>query len=409
MSDIRDDELQIGEITDGSDDNQTIYAEPVRGAGAVKSLYNKNNRKRLYAVGGVGALLLVAVVYTFTSAEPPQMSGGVGEVQGGYVSGRDVPKRSKLDKEEADRYNNERLAIEQEEDPYAHPVIMTDVDDGEVSPFDESTDMRTPTRLSETGGTRSGNKQQASEEFDEEAFRSADDLARILIDGESAVPVLQKANWTYAVAAKTPSKGAEGADGDLNEGMSGSNSCTTKVARAGNMMMATMDLALNSDVGGPASLTINNGKLRGAKLIGSFERKEEWLRLELSKMVLPDETISVNAIGLDLDTTLNAVSGNVNRHLMYRYGWWGFGTVLSAVGKASAANANSNAYISDGVVTQSTAKDSAREIKMALGSMGEDIGEVMRERIERPITVTLKVGDEVGVFFLDDACLDDAK
>lgn len=408
MSEIREDELHIGVEADGSDDNQTIYAEPVRGTNAVKSLYSKNNRKRLYVIVGVGVFLFLVLVYTFISAEPPKLAGGQGEVQGGYISGRDVPKRTLLDKEEADRYNNERLAQEQKTDPYAHPVIMTDVDDG-VSPFEESTEMKTPTRLSETGNTRSGNKQQVRDEFDEEAFRSADDLVRILIDGESVVPVLQKANWTYAVAAKTPSKADDGTDGDLNEGMSGTNSCSTKVARAGNMMMATMDLALNSDVGGPASLTINNGKLRGAKLIGSFERKEEWLRLELSKMVLPDETISVNAIGLDLDTTLNAVSGNVNRHLIYRYGWWGFGTVLSAVGKASAANANTNAYISDGVVTQSTTKDSAREIRMALGSMGEDIGEVMRERIDRPITVTLKVGDEVGVFFLDDACLDDAE
>lgn len=414
MSDIRDDELDIGLNVDASDSRETVYAGPVRGAGALKGLYSKANRKRLYVYVAVGVFFVGALIYTFTAAKNPnERGGGDGVIQSGQISGKEVAVRGLVDREEAIRYNTEQLDREQEDNIYAHPVITTDVDGGSVedeySPFAEQTNLKTPDRLSESGSTRQNSPSgQQAEYYDEDAHRSADDLARILIDGEAAVPVLQTVTWAYR--APTEPKGAKDTDAssDVEVGPSGT-SCAVSLARAGTMVMGTVDIALNSDVGGPASLTIHNGKLRGARLIGGFERKEEWLRLEFNKLVMPSETVSVSAIGLDLDTSLNAVSGNVDRHVMYRYGWWGLGTVLSAIGKASAANTNSTAIVSDGVVSQSTARDSSREIKMMLGALGEEVGDVMRERINRPITVSLKSGDEVGVFFLDDACLENAK
>lgn len=89
---------------------------------------------------------------------------------------------------------------------------------------------------------------------------------------------------------------------------------------------------------------------------------------------------------------------------MYRYGWWGIGTALSAIGKAAESNVDKDVFVSDGAIVESTASNSQREIKIALGELGQDLGEVMRDRINRPITVSLKVNDEVGVFFMEDVC-----
>lgn len=418
MSDIRDEELNIGADDSGSiRATDSIVAEPVRGVSALKGLYAKSNRKRLYVYIGVFSFLFLVLIYTFFGAENPALKGGASDVQSGKLSSRRVEQGTLIDQEEAERYNNEQLAREQAENPYAHPLVTTNSQDLEedYSPFAEESNLKVPTRLSESGSTESRESQQgrsnayaeSEEYYDENAMRSADNLARILIDSESVVPTLDKVSWAYARPARNKNDAVASVSGEV-DGVDGNDtkSCSVVAARAGSIAMATVDLALNSDVGGPASLTIRNGKLRNYRLIGAFERKEEWLRLELNKLVAPDQTIGVSAIALDVDTTLNAVSGNVNRHTMYRYGWWGFGTVLSAVGKASAANANNDVYISDGVVAQSSKKDTAREIKMAVGSLGEDIGEIMRDRINRPITVTLKSGDEVGVFFLDDVCLE---
>jgi hypothetical protein len=394
-----------------------IYAEPVRGVGAIKGLYAKGNRKRLYVYVGVGLALFAAIIYTFVSAENPANKQGGGETHAGArLAGSTTTERSIIDKEEAERYNREQLEREQESNIYAHPLITTNVEgadeeEDDYSPFETKADLKTPDRLSETGQTQqqTGGSKGQQEYYDEDAYRSADDLARILIQGEAVVPQVQTVSWSYVQPKRrqeTPlAAGGQANDPELESGM---NSCATTLARAGSTAMATVDLALNSDVGGPASLTIRNGKMRGYRLIGSFERKEEWLRLMMNKLVTPQETLSVSAIGLDIDTTMNAVQGDVNRHMMYRYGWWGVGTVLSAIGKASAANASNATYVSDGVVVESTTQDSKRELKMALGDLGEDIGSIMRDRINRPITVTLNVDDEVGVFFLDDVCLETA-
>src|SRR5688500_15476676 len=114
------------------------------------------------------------------------------------------------------------------------------------------------------------------------------------------------------------------------------------------MFMATTDLALNSDDGGPVSLAIRNDKLRGSQLLGKVERKEEWLRVELNRLVTPEKAVAVEAIAPDMETTLNAVQGDVDNHTLYRYGWWGFGSVLKAVGKAAEMNADSQVIISNG-------------------------------------------------------------
>lgn len=417
MNDIRDSELDISMTEGPVGQRDAIYAEPVRGVGALKGLYAKGNRKRLYVYVGVFLALLAALVYTFMGAENPVDRGGAGVVQSGSLSGSNVGQRTLIDREEAERYNAGRLSKEQETNPYAHPLILTGVEvdeEVEYSPFAEQSNLKTPTKLSETGNIQTDNARQGRDEpeeyYDEDAYRSADDLARILIDGEAGVPVAQKVLWSYAKpVAEQNNQGAqvgeEGVDGG-NE----TNSCAVSLARAGSMVMATVDIALNSDVGGPASITINSGKLRGSRLIGSFERKEEWLRLEFDRMVTRDETINVNAIALDVDTTLNAVAGKVNRHTLYRYGWWGFGTALSVAGKAAEANQDKVVVMGEsGLVTESTTKDSKRAVMVAVGELGNDIGEIMRERINRPITVTLKTGDEVGVFFMEDACLESAK
>ena len=67
-------------------------------------------------------------------------------------------------------------------------------------------------------------------------------------------------------------------------------------------------------------------------------------------------------------------------------------------------NVDSETYVSNGTVIQDTTSDSSREAKIMLGQLGQDMGDVFQDRLSRPITVSLRVGDEVGVFFMDDVC-----
>lgn len=406
---ITDDDLNLSADTNDRLGDQGYagqeYAAPVRGGAGVKAIFNPANRTRLIGFAAAAVLLGGGLAWTFLSvSEQEVLRGGSGRVQSSGVQTQANTKPSAIQREEAARYNDEVLPKEQESNPAAHPLILTD--DGSVNPFDREAKFRSPTKVSDIG-RREQKTDVASASPDVPVdYKNMDDLIRSLVEGEgSNTPSLYKVEWAYK--GQKVDSSASGLDGGVADSPSVSNNsvCAKPATRAATMYMATADIALNSDVGGPVSLTIRNGKLRGSQLIGKFERKEEWLRMDLATLVTDDHTIQVSAIGLDMDTTLNAVQGDVNRHLMYRYGWWGVGTMLKAVGKAAEVNADSDIYVSDGAVVQSTTADSSRELKLALGSLGEDMGSAFQDRLNRPITVSLKVGDEVGVYFLNDVCL----
>ncbi|MDU4254463.1 DotG/IcmE/VirB10 family protein [Pseudomonas sp.] len=423
MSGINDDDLNLNaDSTDRLGDKgyaNQAYVGPVRGADGVKAVFAPANRKRLLAYVGAGALLVGACGWVFFSLEKNEVvQGGSGKVQAQRIQTDANRQPTQAQYDEAERYNQEELPKEQQTNPTAHPVLVTEpADNG--NPFRKQTELNRPRRVSETGSTH---EQQAPSTAGASASRGSsqantnnmDKLIQQLIDAEgSKTPDDGSVDWEYRTVASNndsaadqesvAGKGTEAAD------EAGSGKCKNPATRAATMYMATTDLALNSDVGGDVALTIRNGRLRGTQLLGKFERKEEWLRMDLTKLVTPTDTVNVKAIGLDMETTLNAVQGEVDSHLLYRYGWWGFGTVLKAVGKAAELNADQDVVVSDGTVVQNTQASSSRELKLALGSLGQDMGKAFQDRLDRPITVSLKVNDEVGVFFLDDVCLPDTK
>ncbi|MCF6783417.1 DotG/IcmE/VirB10 family protein [Stutzerimonas stutzeri] len=410
-SKITDDDLNISvDTSDRLGDQgygQQQYAGPVRGSDGVKAIFNQQNRKRLFLYAACGLTLLIVLIWVFFSIEEQQVvQGGGGRVQTSGIQTKANSEPSYIQREEAEYYNSVVLPQEQLSEPTAHPVIVTEPD--VVNPFEERARPKRAERISEVG-TQEAQASATSNQAQPVDYRGMDDLIKSLIEHEgSNTPASYSVEWSYRPSkAATGNAAASQIAGNTVQanGAQSGTACTTPVTRAATMYMATADLALNSDIGGPVSLTIRNGRLSGAQLIGSFERKEEFLRMELNKLVTRKHTLPVSAVGLDMDTTLNAVQGDVNRHIMYRYGWWGLGTTLKAIGKAAEMNADSQVTVTNGAVVESTASNSSREIKMALGSLGEDMGSTFQDRINRPITVSLKVGDEVGIFFLDDVCL----
>lgn len=379
---------------------------PVRGVGAVKAIANPANRGRLAFIALSGVVLLGGLAYAMFSVDHEDANkAAVGSIQNGTkvnTSAGTAP--SELQRTAAEEYNANVLPEVQKEDPSAHPVVVVD-----ENPYQPKAELNSPSKVSDVGKSprqepqgASGQRQTSAQQ---QEFKEADKLITQLIEGEGVnnQPRAYTVSWSYPQPQGQSEQGHSVAGAGQAAAVPAKTRCN-RIVRAGEMFMGTTDLALNSDVGGPAALTIRNGKLRNYQLIGAFERKETWMRLEFTKLVSGKETIGVSAIGLDVDTTLNAVEGDVDRHLMYRYGWWGFGTVLKAVGTAAEKNADQQVYVTDGTPIQSSQADASRELKMALGSLGTDIGGVMQDRLNRPITVSLNVGDEVGVFFLEDVC-----
>lgn len=419
ISDSDFDTIRVGENDRVGQSNAFETVGSVRGTDAVKSIWAPQNRKRLIFYVVVVVLLVSAIIYSFFFMKQTDIKGGVAgdtsaaaRVRGSETA--DQPT-SELQREAARDYNQNELAEQQRTNPTAHPMVVTDPDERSVN-----TDMPYPTK-SEQGKadriTKLGNTQASSNPnpgtkvngtITPEDVNNMDTLLLGMINDKKKGPSVMVNDWNYSkVSSKTKVAQANAThqvDGET--GITSSSQCK-RIERAGKMAIGTADFAVNSDVGGNISITLRNGKARNAQLIGTFERKETWLRMEFDKLSSDDypEPIPIKAIGLDMDSSLNAVAGDVDNHTLYRYGWWGVGTALKAVGVAAQSNANQQLAISDGTVIQSTKADSSREIKMAIGSLGNDLGSIMQDRLKRPITVSLKVNDEIGVFFLDDVCV----
>lgn len=389
----------------------------VTGTKAVKGIFNKANRKRLWAYAFVFFLVIGAIVVgmsTLPKKKPEHSTEPSGVVRSGRLNPTNNTQTSEQMRQEANRYNEETLPEVQKENPTAHPVMTEEAEEVDLNPYVKQSSLSKAKKMTEVGDTQTESHSNTTRNAGGVELQQTDKLIEMLIQNESEAkkPILYKVQWDYtpsnSVKQSAPKQGRnavayeQGTDSDVAN-TNTSRKCKP-IVRAGSQYLATSDLALNSDVGGPVSVTLRNGKLRDIQMIGKFERKEEFLRIELDKLVLPEETVSINAIALDINTTLNAVSGEVDSHLLYRYGWWGFGTVLKAIGSAAEKNSDNNIIITDGTVIQNTKKDSAREIKMMLGSLGTDTGAAFQDSLNRPITVTLNVDDEVGVFFLEDVC-----
>lgn len=405
-------------------ENDIYQQHEVGGSKALLNIFSKENRKKLIAIAIVMFFLFAALVYAFLSAlsEPEEAAlGGGSAVESGRVYHSENTGAPSLQEREAtQQYNNNQLSKIQEVDQYAHPLVEIE-DQGyerqevfsasfDDEPEDDESDNDVPMTTSQFSNDNSVSSQDTYGITENDEI-NINRLLVGLIEKESESPALYAKGWGTYYIPKRDSTGSalktsgSSEDGEDQDDMS--HHCKKPLARAASQFMATTDMALNSDVGGKFSVTIRGGgKLNGAKLMGSFERKEEYLRMEFDKMVTRTDTYQVDAIGLDIDSTLNAVEGQVNRHTLYRYGWWGVGSVLGAIGKAAEANANTSTYLAgnNGTVIQDTKRDSKREVKIAVGELGQDMGDVFKSRINRPITVKLNAGDSIGIFLLDDIC-----
>lgn len=193
-------------------------------------------------------------------------------------------------------------------------------------------------------------------------------------------------------------------------GESGSgSSCEAPLVKGGSIRYAQTSIALNTDFEGPVRMTFLEGNLRGYVGMGTFELNELGAKMKLTIDTLFDQDgqrYQVNGYVLDPDTTLWAMSSDVDRHLIYRYGGFGLGAILSSFQTLAENRAQVTEVVTpDGTrSTQNRDPDGKQVTWTVLGEFGEMFEELFRNNINRPITVTLAPGEEAGVLFEDTVC-----
>lgn len=187
---------------------------------------------------------------------------------------------------------------------------------------------------------------------------------------------------------------------------------TPPVIRAGDMLFAVIDTSVDSDEPSPILATIVSGRLKGAKLIGSFN-----LPANGDKMVIVFNTMSVpgttaatpiNAYAIDVNTTRTALSSRTNHHYLMRYGSLFASSFLEGLGNAiqtagttitvGGTGGNTNTTVTStrpGTVTLENAV-------IALSTVGKSWSQQAQQNMNRPTTVQVFSGTAVGILFTQD-------
>jgi intracellular multiplication protein IcmE len=183
------------------------------------------------------------------------------------------------------------------------------------------------------------------------------------------------------------------------------------IIKTGDILFAVMDTSVNSDEPGPILATIVSGKLKGSKLIGSFN-----LPSNAGKMVITFNTMSVpgaaktqsiSAFAIDSNTARTALSSKTNRHYLMRYGSLFASSFLQGFGNAF-QSANTTVTIggtgggNDITVQNGIGRSTLQNAVIGLATVGKSWGQQAQQIFNTPTTVEVYSGTGIGVLFTQD-------
>ncbi len=179
--------------------------------------------------------------------------------------------------------------------------------------------------------------------------------------------------------------------------------------KAGTIMFAVLDTAINSDEPGPILATIVSGDFKGTKLIGSFQLPSNAARMVITfnTMSVPSvgKTFGINAVAIDPETARTALASSVDRHILLRYGSLfasafleGFGNAFKSAGTTITIGGANGATTVSNDVGRSTKENAV----IALAQVGQGWGNVLAPVFNTPTTVQVYAGTGIGILFTAD-------
>lgn len=222
---------------------------------------------------------------------------------------------------------------------------------------------------------------------------------------------------TYMAGTPPTAKGGAGNGGSSASNFAaqastgGSRTTTRAIIKTGDILFAVIDTSVNSDEPGPILATVVSGKLKGAKLIGSFT-----LPSNANKMVITFRTMSVpgaanvttiNAYAIDPNTARTALSSRTNHHYLSRYGSLFAATFLEGFGNAfQSANTTitvgGTGSVANTTIQNGVGRSILENAVIGLATLGKSWGQIAMQNVNRPITVDLYSGTGIGVLFTQD-------
>lgn len=174
---------------------------------------------------------------------------------------------------------------------------------------------------------------------------------------------------------------------------------------AGSVVYAQILTEANTDAPGPVLAQITSGPLSGSRLLGEFKATDEYLVLTFKTVVVDGVSQSVDAVGLDPDTTLTGLATEVD----HRY-WKKIVLPAAAAfveGLASAISESGTTSITiQGDTTSTTTdtggKDSGQKVASGIEEAGKELKKILdKEAGDTKTLIRVEAGTPLGVLFLE--------
>lgn len=180
------------------------------------------------------------------------------------------------------------------------------------------------------------------------------------------------------------------------------------VIKTGDILFAVIDTSVNTDEPGPILATIVSGRLKGSKLIGSFNLPSNASQMIVSFNTLSipgvDKTVSISAYAIDPNTARTALSSQTDHHYLSRYGALFASTFMEGFGNSIQSSNTTITIGGTGGTTDTTVQNNVSDSLLenaviGLATVGKAWGQVAAQNMSRPTTVELYAGTGVGVLF----------
>ncbi len=199
--------------------------------------------------------------------------------------------------------------------------------------------------------------------------------------------------------------------------------------KAGCIMFGVLDTSLNSDEPSPILATVvdgrcendsstnafvrcpnnidgicNNGgyfNIKGAKLIGNFQRVDKKVIVSFNLMNVPGipQSIPIDAVAIDPNTARTALADHVDSHYLLRFGTLFATSFISGFGKAIEESGSTTNISLAGISQTFQTFSAAQQAAIALGNVGQRFGETLASTFNRPPTVEVNSGTGIGLLF----------
>ena len=211
----------------------------------------------------------------------------------------------------------------------------------------------------------------------------------------------QQAGKYALVVPKTAAAAGKGGANDADAG--------GPVIKAGTVMYAVLDTAINSDENTPIMAHVVQGPLKGAKLLGQFTREDKKVLINFNLVSVPKypKSIGVNAVAIDPDTARTAVSGLVNNHYLLRYGTLFASAFLQGISDAIQTSGSTTSCPGGvgsifGCTTVHDKLNTSQQVAVGLGKVGQQYSDKLGDNFDTPPTIKIPGGTGIGILLMQD-------